>query len=902
MPRSVALALALALTVAAVPLGAAAGARPVPAGTPRCGVPAGAGWTATPAPDLSSYVNDLDARSGELVAHALDPARPQDRWIASHEAVLRSTDGGCRWEEAVALPTAPTPQLPWTRGVHRLDHLLVGRTDRGLQRVLAVGRAFSGEVVVLRSDDGGRRGSWQALPAPQLTGNLLAVAMAPGDADRLYAVLDRATIALAEVHVSDDGGRSWSLGSSLDLSGQRTAGAIGSADLAIDPVDPDTVLLTAGSTGVLRSTDAGRTVTRLPGGPRLAGALSLHRGPRGRRLAAYERFEAVEHVSTDDGATWRKRGTGAPDPFRTVTHGLTPDRMLAVQGPSEPRFLDETGMSVWRYDARAGAWADITPDGRPLLYDAVLDPAGGFVLHGPEGLWTWHGDRTAPPRRAPRAPGGTLTPLRPAAPALPAPARLDVPARLELELEQSVRVPVRLDVPPRPRDLDLALLFDTTNSMRDAVHALRRDAQQLVDGLAARGNRTRFAVAEFQDYPLAPYGQPANRPYARLRDLAPADAALQGQLAALSTRDDLDVPTSGLTALHQVVTGAGQSGLPRSPGGEDPNIPAQQGMSFSRDAVRVVVTFADEPFHDSPAHPGPGLDETVAALRTAGTLAVGVSVTGRPVGAGPDLRRVAAATGAVAPAAVRCGESLLRAGDPLVCETAATATSSARSPLAAAVVALVDAVPAPAQATLAAEAPAQLSVQVSSGGPVDLRSDSTSSFVVTVRCLSSGTAELPLLAQVGAETVARRMLPVACGGTPVTAAAPAAQEPAAQESAAAPLPPAADPGPVAAALPPAGPPPVVQVPAQAPAPAPAPAQAPAPAPAAAQAPAAAGAAAQERRTAVAAAGLPLADRDEDIPLAAVPLTAGALTTAALSAALLSRRRRADHAPGSSVTR
>jgi hypothetical protein len=66
-------------------------------------------------------------------------------------------------------------------------------------------------------------------------------------------------------------------------------------------------------------------------------------------------------------------------------------------------------------------------------------------------------------------------------------------------------------------------------------------------------------VAEFQDYPVPPFGQPANRPYARLRDLAPADRALQGHLASLSTHDDLDVPTSGLTALHQVASAGSRS-------------------------------------------------------------------------------------------------------------------------------------------------------------------------------------------------------------------------------------------------------------------------------------------------------------------------------------------------------
>jgi hypothetical protein len=881
--RTTALATTLLALAAAAAPAAATGGRDAPS----CAAPAGAGWTSTPAPDLSAYANASFRDGDELLSHALDSVSPQDHWVSSSAAVLRSRDGGCTWSEAVALPEVPTADIPWTRSVHRLERLVAGRTPRGEQRVVATGLAFTGEHVLLRSDEGGAPGSWQAHPAPQMNGNLVALAMAPGNADRLYAAFDRAVVALLEVHVSDDGGRTWSFASSLDLAGQRTAGAVGDSVLAVDPADPDTVLLAAGHSGLVRSTDAGRTFTRLDG-PRIGGALALHRDAEGTstdaRIAAFEAVEAVGYFSSDGGRTFTARGTGAPEPFRRATYGSSSDALIAVQGPDNARFADQTGMAIWRWNPAEQEFRDITPTERPVLYDALHDGAGGFVLHGPQGLWTWHGDRPARPAApaeatVPRGADGS-TRLRAAQPPAPAPARLGVPGSLTLEPGEQRTFQARLVVPPRPRDLDLVLLFDTTNSMTGSIDALRADAQRLVDVLAAGGNRARFGLAEFQDYPIPPYGQPLNRPYARLRDLGPVDASLRTALAALSTRDDLDVPTSGLTGLLQVATGAGQRGLPRAPQSEDPNIAAGQGMSFDSDAVKVVVAFGDEPFHDSPGHPGPSLAQALAALRSADVLVAGVSVGGRPAGAGDDLRRVAAGTGALAPRDIDCGDTVLPAGAPLVCEVGQgalrTGPEAPSGRLVDAVSALVDAVPAPALATLTASAPAGLAAAVGPAADVDLRRTSTVTFPVTLACTSASNARVPLVAQVGSEVVARAALPVSCGATPpaTAAAAPAAQVPAV----------APDAPSAALAVPPAvAPPPVVQVPA--------PAQAPAGAGSTATAPGAAAGLAvapgqvEARRTAATIGG-------GELPLAAVPLAAGTVTTAALAGHLLATRRRA----------
>lgn len=842
-----------------------------------CARPAGDSWTSVPAPDLTAYENVQDDRSGELVALAVDHDRPQQLWVASHEAVLRSTDGGCTWQEAVALPEAPTAELPAVRGLQRLHHLHSGRTSAGAQRVVAIGQPYTlTELTVLRSDAGGAPGSWELTSAAQVTGRLLGTVMAPGDADRMYVVTDRGVLAGLEVHVSQDGGRTWQLRAALDVGGQRPPGTpIGEAYLAVDAADADVLWLSADHAGVLHSRDGGVTWERLEG-PRLPAGISVH-GSKSSSVVVADRAAAVVHRSGNGGRSWRTSGTGAAEPFRVVAHGLTADRLLALHGPTAPRYYDEVGMSVWRWDAARDAFVDITPDGAPLLYAATVDSSGAFRLHGPGGIWTWTGERPASAARQLDPPPG----VRPAQPPPAAPARLrPQPDRLVLRPGQQRQVRVSLELPPRPVDLDLVLLFDTTNSMSGALDALREDAQRLIDQLAARRHRTRFGIAEFQDYPLAPYGPADVRPYARIRDLAPVDAALAGQLSELSVRDDTDIQTSGLTALHQVATGAGQTGVPRPPGAGDPDIAPGQGMSFGDGAVRVVVTFADEPFHDSPAHPGPALGETVTALRAAGARAVGISVAGRPVGAGDDLRRIAAATGAVAPHEIDCGTARLAQGQPLVCDVGAEGLRVGRevqgARFADAIAALVAAVPAPGLAELTAAAPAGLRAAVGPAVALDRRTHSRADFLLTVGCDEVTETALPVVAHVAGERVATSALPVTCARPPGAASAGTSGAP---TLALAPGLPAA-PGLPGGALPP-------------------PLQLPAPGSAVQGAPGSAGATGSAG--AVGAAGAPDDDRATDrahalageVPLAAVPLAAGALATAAATAHLLTGRRRAS---------
>ena len=226
-----------------------------------------------------------------MLALALDAAGPQIAYAGTYSGhVLRTEDAGATWGVAAAgLPRATV----WGLAAHpeRAGRVLAA-TEVGVYRLAAADWRLSSSglpntgvrtLVYAPSDsgivyagldrggawasvDGGR--SWRAAGLGHLT--VVSVAVSSSDPATVYAATAR-----GGAYRSDDGGASW----------RRIAKARRCLAIALDPANPDTVLLSTGRK-VLRSRDGGATWTRFVAGLPARGGLPGDPEADGRRLVA----------------------------------------------------------------------------------------------------------------------------------------------------------------------------------------------------------------------------------------------------------------------------------------------------------------------------------------------------------------------------------------------------------------------------------------------------------------------------------------------------------------------------------------------------------------------------------------------------------------------------------------
>ncbi len=234
------------------------------------------------------------AGSAELdsaLALALDAAGPETVYAGTYSGyVLRSTDAGATWLEAgTGLPRAAVWGLaahPATAGrllaatesgVYRLRAGSWQRSSGGLPNtgVRTIALAPSSPAIVYAgldhggawlSRDGGR--SWRSAGLDRLT--VVSLAVNPVAPATVFAATAR-----GGAYRSDDGGASW----------RRIATARRCLAIAVDPSDPDTVLLSTGRS-VLRSSDGGASWEPFVAGLPSRGGLPGDPEADGKRLVA----------------------------------------------------------------------------------------------------------------------------------------------------------------------------------------------------------------------------------------------------------------------------------------------------------------------------------------------------------------------------------------------------------------------------------------------------------------------------------------------------------------------------------------------------------------------------------------------------------------------------------------
>ncbi|HEU5134505.1 MAG TPA: hypothetical protein VFU13_05115 [Steroidobacteraceae bacterium] len=261
----------------------------------------GATWNAPPA-SLSTQL---------LRAVAVDPVDAARAYVATHEGVWRTTDGGLSWQRSAGAST-------------EIDKIVVSPSSR---QVIYASSMFNTRV--FRSGDGGVNFlETAALPA---TGQIGALNVDPNNAQIVYA------IAFAQLVKTTDGGATWTALPANDASG--AAYNIGSAVL-VDPVHPTTLTIPSNAQhrGFIRSVDGGATWARtaLDIGGKIAlysTAGILHPNQPTLLIAAYEDQGVAEYeVATDLQFAFTIPGSFPAGPF-PAGHSTPVTLLIMNQGP-----------------------------------------------------------------------------------------------------------------------------------------------------------------------------------------------------------------------------------------------------------------------------------------------------------------------------------------------------------------------------------------------------------------------------------------------------------------------------------------------------------------------------------------------------------------------------------------
>lgn len=261
----------------------------------------------------------------------------------------------------------------------------------------------------------------------------------------------------------------------------------------------------------------------------------------------------------------------------------------------------------------------------------------------------------------------------PASPHGPVPIWPASEQTLDLEL-QSTKQAV-LTLVPDPSQLDVHFNVDTTASFTEEIDAIQRElTRSIIPRLRNRVSNTQLGVSRFADFPVAPFGRPANRgvadvPYKLLSAITETLSKVTAAVHVLDRPlgDGGDRPESSAEALYQIATGEGLKHDGRTiieP--FDRSAAAAQGggtvggVGFRPGAFRVVVHITDAPAHAPDEYAAQGLDGThslqsaAVALHAIGAHVIGICSTGLGNASSSrvraELSELALATGAQAAA------------------------------------------------------------------------------------------------------------------------------------------------------------------------------------------------------------------------------------------------------------
>lgn len=108
--------------------------------------------------------------------------------------------------------------------------------------------------------------------------------------------------------------------------------------------------------------------------------------------------------------------------------------------------------------------------------------------------------------------------------------------------------------PPTSPKLDLAFVIDTTGSMEDDIDAAKSAAVSIINNVTVAD--TRFAVVDFRDFPVDPYGASGDYDYHDALPFTNDKAAVVNAINGLTTGNGMDEEEDDWCALTHTMNGA----------------------------------------------------------------------------------------------------------------------------------------------------------------------------------------------------------------------------------------------------------------------------------------------------------------------------------------------------------
>ncbi len=196
--------------------------------------------------------------------------------------------------------------------------------------------------------------------------------------------------------------------------------------------------------------------------------------------------------------------------------------------------------------------------------------------------------------------------------------------------------------------VDFVICFDTTSSMTEDIGVVRTAAGQIVNAIAAKFSSYRFALVDYRDYPVSPYGDPGDWPYRdRVRFTTSTDELING-LRPMVAAGGNDGPEAAYTALMHCIDANALAARLTANGNAnfvDLNSPGPGAWRKGNDVMRVILLLTDAPPHDPEPFTNYTLSDITAAAGGINRVHVIPVQIRSNAGAEGGLNSIAAGTG-----------------------------------------------------------------------------------------------------------------------------------------------------------------------------------------------------------------------------------------------------------------
>ena len=142
---------------------------------------------------------------------------------------------------------------------------------------------------------------------------------------------------------------------------------------------------------------------------------------------------------------------------------------------------------------------------------------------------------------------------------------------------QTIEKTLHLDALPQKADVVIAI--DTTGSMGPAIAEAKADATSIVNSVQAQIPEARFAVVDFKDYPVTPFGGEGDFPYLLRRGLTANAGEVQAAIDLMGASGGGDLPESHNRVFFETYS--------------DPN------LAYDVQAARILIVLTDAIPHDA---------------------------------------------------------------------------------------------------------------------------------------------------------------------------------------------------------------------------------------------------------------------------------------------------------------